>query len=139
VLGLSKRQVLGLVAAAREHGAAAWLYLCGEEFASVDGGMSYEQAAAAVPEAAVVVSDPPVPMTMDLAREQVAALEALPRPALVTCRTGPRSSALVYLYAGLKNGTSADDVLRQAEEDGAPFARSDELKDWVRQGLEDLN
>jgi hypothetical protein len=29
-------------------------------------------------------------------------------------------------------------VLRQAEEDGAPFAQSDELKAWVRQGLDDL-
>jgi protein tyrosine phosphatase (PTP) superfamily phosphohydrolase (DUF442 family) len=84
------------------------------------------------------VSDPPVPMSMDLAREQLAALAALPRPALVTCRTGPRSSALVYLYAGLQGRSSADDVLRQAEEDGAPFTKSEPLKDWVRQGLEEL-
>jgi hypothetical protein len=28
---------------AREAGAASWLYLCGEEFASMEGGMSYEQ------------------------------------------------------------------------------------------------
>ena len=26
---------------AREKGAASWLYLCGEEFASMEGGMSY--------------------------------------------------------------------------------------------------
>jgi protein tyrosine phosphatase (PTP) superfamily phosphohydrolase (DUF442 family) len=123
---------------AREHGAASWLYLCGEEFASMDGGMSYAQVEAAVGESANVISDPPVAMTMDLAREQVAALDALPQPALVTCRTGPRSSALVYLYAGLKDGTPADDVLRQAEEDGAPFAQSDELRAWVRQGLSEL-
>jgi protein tyrosine phosphatase (PTP) superfamily phosphohydrolase (DUF442 family) len=77
-------------------------------------------------------------MTMDLAREQLAALEALPRPALVTCRTGPRSSALVYLYAGLQRQTPADEVLRQAERDGAPFTKSDELKAWVRQGLDEL-
>jgi protein tyrosine phosphatase (PTP) superfamily phosphohydrolase (DUF442 family) len=77
-------------------------------------------------------------MDMELARTQIAALEGLPRPTLVTCRTGPRSSALVYLYAGLEDGTQADEVLRQAEEDGAPFARSDELKGWVRQGLTEL-
>jgi protein tyrosine phosphatase (PTP) superfamily phosphohydrolase (DUF442 family) len=41
-------------------------------------------------------------MTMELARRQLAALEDLPRPTLVTCRSGPRSSALVYLYAGLE-------------------------------------
>lgn len=123
---------------AREHDAAAWLYLCGEAFAQVDGGMAFEQVQAAVPAAAVVVSDPPVAMTMDLAREQVAALDALPRPALVTCRTGPRSSALVYLYAGLKEGSSADDVVAQAERDGAPWVKSDELTAWVRQGLAEL-
>ena len=123
---------------AGEHGAAAWLYLCGEEFALMDNGMSYGQVEAAVPASANVVSDPPREMTMDLARQQVAALEALPRPALVTCRTGPRSSALVYLYAGLKDGTSADDVLAQAEADDAPFVQSDELKSWVRQGLDEL-
>ena len=123
---------------AREHGAASWLYLCGEEFASVDGGMSFAQVEGAVPESAQVVSDPPVRMTMDLAREQLAALEGLPRPTLVTCRTGPRSSALVYLYAGLRSGDSADDVLRQAEDDGASFTRSDELKAWVAKGLSEL-
>jgi protein tyrosine phosphatase (PTP) superfamily phosphohydrolase (DUF442 family) len=123
---------------ARDHGAASWLYLCGDEFASVEGGMSYEQVQAAVPEAAHLVSDPPVPMTMDLAREQLAALESLPRPTLVTCRTGPRSSALVYLYAGLQSGASADDVLRRAEDDGAPFTKSDALKAWVAKGLSEL-
>jgi hypothetical protein len=123
---------------AADHDAASWLYLCGEEFASMEGGMSYEQVEAAVPEAALVVSDPPVAMTMDLAREQLAKLEALPRPTMVTCRTGPRSSALVYLYSGLQSGASADDVLREAEEAGAPFTKSDELKDWVRQALDEL-
>ena len=75
---------------------------------------------------------------MDLARTQLAALEALPRPAVVTCRTGPRSSALVYLYAGLQSGEPAADVLRRAEEDGAPFTKSDQLKDWVASGLATL-
>jgi len=105
----------------------------------MEGGMSYAQVQAAVSDAAVVVSDPPVQMSMDLAREQVAALDALARPALVTCRTGPRSSALVYLHAGLQSGAPAEDVLAQAEADGAPFTKSDELKDWVRQGLEELS
>src|SRR3954465_6268012 len=79
---------------AREHGAASWLYLCGEEFAAVEGGMSYADVENAVPDAANVVSDPPRFMDMALARRQLEALESLPRPVLVTCRTGPRSSAL---------------------------------------------
>jgi hypothetical protein len=124
---------------AREAGAASWLFLCGEEFASMEGGMSYADAQAAVPESANVVSDPPRVMDMDLARRQVAALEQLPRPTLVTCRTGPRSSALIYLYAGLRAGAPAEDVLARADEDGAPFCQSDELRAWVAQGLEELS
>ena len=123
---------------ASEAGAASWLYLCGEEFAAMEGGMSYASVKAAVPESANVVSDPPRVLDMELARRQVAALDQLPRPTLVTCRTGPRSSALVYLYSGLRTGASADGVLRQAEADGAPFAKSDELREWVTQGLEEL-
>jgi hypothetical protein len=124
---------------AHEAGAASWLFLCGEEFASMEGGMSYADVQAAVPESANVVSDPPRVMDMDLARRQVAALEQLPRPTLVTCRTGPRSSALIYLYAGLRAGAPAEDVLARADEDRAPFCQSDELRAWVTQGLEELS
>jgi hypothetical protein len=123
---------------ARSANAASWLFLCGEEFAAVEGGMSYASVQAAVPESANVVSDPPQALDMDLARRQIEALEGLPRPTLVTCRTGPRSSALVYLYAGLRAGASADDVLSRAEEDEAPFCKSAELKAWVTQGLAEL-
>jgi hypothetical protein len=123
---------------AREHEAVSWLFLCGDAFASMDGGMSYTDVQAAVPQSAKVVSDPPVPLSMDLARQQIAALDELPRPTLVTCRTGPRSSALIYLYAGLRAGAAADDVVARGEADGAPWTQSDELKAWVRQGLDEL-
>ena len=124
---------------AREKGAASWLYLCGEEFASMEGGMSYADVERAVPVSANVVSDPPTPLDLDLARRQIEALDGLPRPTLVTCRTGPRSSALIYLYAGLRAGASADDVLARADADGAPFVQSDELRAWVSDGLEQLS
>jgi hypothetical protein len=124
---------------AREAGAASWLYLCGEEFAAMEGGMSYESVRAAVPESANVVSDPPRVLDMDLARRQVEALDQLPRPTLVTCRVGPRSSALVYLYAGLQSGAPADEVIQRAAADGAPFAGNDELEAWVARGLEELS
>lgn len=124
---------------AREKGAASWLFLCGEEFASVEGGMSYEDVERAVPVSANVVSDPPTPLDLDLARRQIDALDGLPRPTLVTCRTGPRSSALIYLYSGLRAGASAEDVLARAESDGAAFMQSDELRAWVADGLEQLS
>jgi hypothetical protein len=124
---------------AREHRAASWLYLCGEEFAAMDGGMSYADVQAAVDVSANVVSDPPRNLNMDLARRQVAALDDLPRPTLVTCRTGARSSALVYLYEGLHSGESAEQVLARAESDGAPFVRSAECRVWVEQGLRELS
>jgi hypothetical protein len=124
---------------AREKGAASWLFLCGEDFASMEGGMSYADVERAVPVAANVVSDPPVQLDLDLARKQIATLDGLPRPTLVTCRTGPHSSALIYLYAGLRAGASADDVLPRAVADDAAFVQSDELRAWVADGLEQLS
>jgi len=124
---------------AKEANAASWLFLCGEEFAAMEGGMSYADVEAAVAESANIVSDPPRVLDLDLARQHVAALDRLPRPTLVTCRVGPRSSALVYLYAGLKAGAAADQVLARAEADDAPFCRFDDLKAWVEQGLAELS
>jgi protein tyrosine phosphatase (PTP) superfamily phosphohydrolase (DUF442 family) len=124
---------------AREKGAASWLYLCGEEFASMEGGMSYADVESAVPVSANVVSDPPTPLDLELARKQIEALDGLPRPTVVTCRTGPRSSALIYLYAGLQTEASPEDVLARAEADDAAFAKSDELRAWVADGLEQLS
>jgi hypothetical protein len=124
---------------ARDRDAASWLFLCGEDFAAIEGGMSYASVQAAVAESANIVSDPPQVLDMDLARRQVATLDKLPRPTLVTCRTGPRSSALVYLYAGLRAGATAEEVLARAEEDEAPFSGSDDLKAWVVQGLSELS
>ena len=125
-------------ALARERGAASWLFLCGDEFAAMDGGMSYAQVQAAVPESENIVTDPPRELTIDLARQHMAALDRLPRPTLVTCRAGPRSSALVYLYAGLRAGASAEAVLARAEADDAPFAGSEELRAFVVEGLDEL-
>ena len=123
---------------AKDAGAASWLYLCGEEFAAVEGGMSFAQVQAAVDESVNLIADPPRPFDMDVARRGVAALDELPRPTLVTCRSGPRSSALVYLYAGLRAGASVDEVLERAEADGAPFIEAEPLKAWVAQGLAEL-
>jgi hypothetical protein len=134
----NRRLISDPAAFARERGAASWLFLCGEEFASMEGGMSYADVERAVPVSANVVSDPPTPLDLDLARKQIEALEGLPRPTLVTCRTGPRSSALIYLYAGLRAGASSDDVLARAEADDAAFAQSEELRAWVADALEQL-
>jgi hypothetical protein len=123
---------------ADESDAASWLFLCGEEFAAM-GGLTYAQVQDAVPVSANIVSDPPQVLTMDLARQHMAALDELPRPTAVTCRAGPRSSAVVYLYAGLKAGASADEVIARAEADGAPFTAMDDLKAWVTEGLAELS
>ncbi|HEY5272384.1 MAG TPA: hypothetical protein VIJ34_04020 [Acidimicrobiales bacterium] len=124
---------------ARDLSAASWLYLCGEAFAATDGGMSYADVEAAVDRSINVVSDPPVVLTMSLARQHIAALDQLPRPTLVTCRAGPRSSAVIYLYAGLKARATEQEVLSRAQSDNAPFLQSDDLVAWVKQGLTELN
>jgi hypothetical protein len=127
------------VAFARDAGAESWLFLCGEEFAATDGGMSFADVQSAVQESVNLIADPPRPFDMNIARQGVAVLDQLPRPTLVTCRTGPRSSALVYLYAGLRSGASAEEVLTRAEADGAPFTQAEPLKAWVVQGLAELS
>jgi hypothetical protein len=45
---------------------------------------------------------------------------------------------VIYLYASLKAGASAEEVLARAESDGALFLGSDELVEWVSQGLVEL-
>lgn len=120
---------------ARERQAASWLYLNGEEFAKMEGGMSYAQVQHAVERSANIISDPPRTLTVDLAREHVAALDDLPRPTLVTCRAGPRSSAVAYMYSGLRSGAEPDEVIAEAEQAGAPFSKFDEYKAWVRESI----
>jgi hypothetical protein len=123
---------------ARDAHAASWVYLCGEEFASMDGGMSYAQVQAAVPDSENIVADPPRPFDLAALRELVDAIDRMPRPTLVTCRTGPRSSAAVYVYAGLRAGASPEEVLARADADEAPFAGVDALRDLVAHGLTEL-
>ncbi len=123
---------------AQQHGVQSWLFIVGEEFASMPGGMSYAQVQQAVAHSARVVSDPPRVLNLELARQHVAALDTLPRPTLVSCRTGPRASAVAYMYAGLKAGATAAEVIATAEQDGAPFCAFDDYKEWVRSSIESL-
>lgn len=123
---------------AKAGGFRSWLYLVGDEFAALPGGMSYAQVQAAVPLSARVVSDPPRVLSLELARQHVAALDALPRPTLVSCRTGPRGSAVAYLYAALKLGATYEEVVAAAARDQAPFCASEEIKEWLRVSLATL-
>ena len=123
---------------AQESGSSSWLCLVGEEFASMPGGMSYAQVQEAVAHSVCVVSDPPRVLNLDLARQHVEALEMLPRPTLISCRSGPRASAVAYMYAGLKLGAAYEDVIAAAELDNAPFCSSAEYKEWVRSSMEAL-
>ena len=119
-------------------GCKSWLYLVGEEFSKMQGGMSFDQVQAATPLAINIVSDPPRVLDLNLARQHVKALDSLPRPTLVSCRTGPRASAVAYMYSGLKLEAEPDEVLATAEKDNAPFTKFDEYKNWVRSSIESL-
>ena len=119
-----------------KHG-ASWLLLTGDTFAEM-GGLAYAQVQAAIGSSRQIVSDPPHTLDLELARQHVAALDALPRPTLITCRMGPRSSAVAYMYAGLRAGAEPADVLAAAELDDAPFAAADDLKAWVTHSIEQL-
>jgi hypothetical protein len=85
-----------------------------------------------------VVSDPPMVLDLNLARQHVEALNILPRPTLISCRTGPRASAVAYMYSGLMVGAEPDEVLAAAEKDQAPFVQFEDYKEWVRSSIESL-
>jgi hypothetical protein len=137
-LSFNTQKIADPNAFARERNAASWLYLNGEEFASMEGGMSYAQVQASVPRSTNVISDPPRVLDLDLARQHVAALDELPRPTLVTCRQGPRSSAVAYMYAGLRAGAEPAEVLAAAEAAGAPFCKFEDYKTWVVESITTL-
>lgn len=122
----------------REAGCTSWLYLIGDEFTSMPGGMSYEQVQKSVDQSARVISDPPRVLDLYLARQHIEALDALPRPTLISCRSGPRASAVVYMYSGLRAGTASDEVIAKAEADNAPFCAFPEYKEWVRISIDTL-
>ncbi|MEO5581404.1 MAG: hypothetical protein ABIR66_01825 [Saprospiraceae bacterium] len=122
----------------KESGCISWLCLVGEEFAKMDIGISYSQVQAATPYSVNVVSDPPLKLNIEMAHEHVKALDALPRPTLIACRTGPRASAVAYMYSGLKFGADPDEVIATAEKDNAPFTKVDEYNEWVRSSIEAL-
>jgi hypothetical protein len=122
----------------KERECKSWLCLTGEEFAKMDNGMSYKQVQAATPYCINVVSDPPYILNLDLAKQHVKALDFLPRPTLISCRMGPRSSAVAYMYSGLILGAEPEVVIAAAEKDNAPFVKSDEYKDWVRSSIKSL-
>jgi hypothetical protein len=122
----------------KDVGCTSWLYLVGQEFATMEGGMSYDEVQAATTHSVNVISDPPRVLDLDLARRHVKALDSLPRPTLISCRTGPRASAVAYMYSGLKYGAEPDEVLAMAEKDQAPFIQFEEYKEWVRSSIESL-
>ena len=116
----------------------SWLYLVGEEFSQMENGMSYDQVQEATPYSVNVISDPPLTLNLELATQHVNALDSLPRPTLISCRTGPRASAVAYMYSGLKLGAEPDQVIAAAEKENAPFTIVDEYKNWVRSSIESL-
>jgi len=116
----------------KDSGCKSWLSLVGEEFAQMEDGISYAQVSENV------VSDPPQVLNLNLAHQHVAALDFLPRPTLISCRTGPRASAVAYMYSGLKQGADPDEVIATAEKVNAPFTKFEDYKNWVRTSIESL-
>jgi hypothetical protein len=137
-LGFNRGPIADPRAFAADFGAKSWLYFNGTDFDTMEGGMSYEQVRAAVDVSENIVSDPPVEMSLALVEQHLEAIDRLPRPTLVTCRAGPRSSASVYIYAGLQAGATADEVLAAADADEAPFTKMEPLRQLVRRALSEL-
>ncbi len=122
----------------KQSGCESWLCLTGEEFAKMKNGMSFQQVQESTPNSINIISDPPMTLNLDLAEQQMKALDSLPRPTLISCRMGPRASAVAYMYSGLKLGAHPKDVILAAEEANVPFVKSDEYKAWVYDSIEAL-
>src|SRR6187402_2944 len=137
-LHFNKGKIQNPAAYLEESGCISWLFLVGEEFATMEGGMSYEQVQEATPDSINVISDPPRVLNLDLAKQHVEALDTLKRPTLISCRTGPRASAVAYMYSGLKQNADPEDVIASAEKDNAPFTKFEDYKEWVRNSIETL-
>ena len=58
-LTFNRGAVADPAALAQETDAASWLFLCGDEFAAMEGGISYDQVRAAVPVSENIVSTTP--------------------------------------------------------------------------------
>ena len=76
-LAFNRGLIADPAAFARDAEAASWLYLCGEDFAAMDGGMSFADVQAAVGESVNIVADPPHPFDFDVARQGIAVLDDL--------------------------------------------------------------
>ena len=97
---------------ARDANAESWLFLCGEDFAAIEGGMSYASVQASVGESINIVSDPPTVLDMNLARTvqlgrrqlqfRVSIINALRRQQLATPNLTPTSS----LFGTISSGTT---------------------------------
>lgn len=85
----------------KQSGCESWLCLTGEEFAKMENGISFQQVKESTHNCINVISDPPMTLNLDLAQQQVEALDSLPRPTLISCRMGPRASAVAYMNSGL--------------------------------------
>ena len=70
-LSFNREQIQDPSAYARERGSTSWLFLVGEEFAAMPGGISYAQVQQAVSHSARVISDPPRVLNLELARQHV--------------------------------------------------------------------
>ncbi len=137
-LSFNRGPIADARAFAEDTGVQSWLFMCGEEFAAMDGGMAYAEVQSAVTVSENIVADPPRAFGLEAVQELVEALGRLPRPTAVTCRAGPRSSVVAYVAAGLASGASADAVLSAADRDDAPFTGSEDLRGLVRQAIEEL-
>ena len=59
------------------------------------------------------------------------ALDSLPRPALVMCKSSRRAGAVLSAYRAVRAGQTAATALEQAAEQGLSFTGVAGLADWV--------
>ena len=135
---MHNRMIADPEAFARERDAASWLFLCGEEFASMEGGMSYADVERAVPVSANVVPIRPTPTRPRSRPAADRGARRLPRP---SARDVPDRASLrrfdLPLCRAARGGVGRRRAAR-AEADDAPFAGSEDIRTWLTEGPQQL-
>ena len=83
----------------------------------------------------VMVSVEADSLTSPLVDSLIAALDALPRPALISCKSGARATAVARLYAARKLNATSEVVLRAAIAKKEPWTNNEKLVQWIKDNL----
>eukprot|EP01036_Dinobryon_divergens_P024863 gene24863-33352_t len=119
------------------------LYLCPDTPADTGAPNGFNSHSASFGEnARHIVVDPSAPqykgsdtpstyLTISSYRKLESAINSLPKPLVISCKSNRRAGAVFAAYNALQNGLSLEDVLKHSTDAGQTYVGSPGLKAWV--------